>query len=186
MSPTHRLSYKDSLLSNMTRKTVEVLPHGEVVVGDGAPSPASIAVPDLEFSNPELTKKLFQSSEVTFQLDLGFKGNHGSFACDFNDLYDIRCGKLTPECQETMLLGIHNAIKISSVLTQEEASLLASKSLSEISLYYYRPGDESRRYITPRNMAKSFWKKLEQAGVKNVPEPVDFVVYVNFGDFVPT
>jgi hypothetical protein len=34
-------------------------------MGDGAPSPASIAVSDLEFTNPELTKTLFYRSEVT-------------------------------------------------------------------------------------------------------------------------
>jgi hypothetical protein len=85
--------------------------------------------------------------------------------CDFKDLYDIRCGKLTPECEETILLGIHEAIKDSQVLTQEEASLLAAKSFTEISLYYYRPGATIRRYITPRNMAMNFWKKLEEAGV---------------------
>jgi hypothetical protein len=135
---THCLSYKDSLLSSttMTKKTVQVLPHCQVVGGKTAPSPASIAVSDLEFTNPELTKQLFHRSEVTLQLDLGFKGgNNGNFACNFFDLYDIRCGQLTPECPENLILGIQDAIKISKVLTREEASLLAAMSLSEISLY---------------------------------------------------
>ena len=171
----------------MKKKTVQVLPHNEVVVGDSAPSPALVAVSDLEFTNPELTKSLFYRSEVTLQLDLGFKGNNnGNFVCDFKDLYNICCGTLTPECKETILLGIHKAIKDSRVLTQEEASLLAAKSLSEISLYYYRPGATIRRYITPRNMAMNFWKKLKEAGVQGDPKPVDLMLYVNFGAFVPT
>jgi hypothetical protein len=106
--------------------------------------------------------------------------NNGNFICDFKDLYDICSGKLTLECEETILLGIHKAIKDSPVLTEEEASFLAAKSLSENSLYYYRPGATIRRYITPRNMAINFWKKLKEAGVQGDPEPVDLMLYVNF------
>ena len=35
-------------------------------------------------------------------------------------------------------------------------------------------------------MAMNFWKKLEEAGVQGDPEPVDLLLYVNFGAFVPT
>jgi hypothetical protein len=83
---THRLSYKKYLLFifNMKKKTVEVLPHNEFFVGNGVPSFFLVAVSDIEFTNPELTKSLFYRSEVTLQLDLGFKGNNnGNFVCDF-------------------------------------------------------------------------------------------------------
>jgi hypothetical protein len=99
---TPRLSYKDSLLATMIKKTVQVLPHGKVVVGDNpASSPASVAASELVFAKPEITTKLFHHSEITFQLDLGFNGSvNGTQVCNFSDLYDICCGELTPNCEE--------------------------------------------------------------------------------------
>jgi hypothetical protein len=169
----------------MTKKTIEVTKHRKVIVGEAMGSPASIAVSNLEFTNPDLTCALFHYSEVTLQLNFGYHGaNNGNLVLDLSELYDIRCGKLTPKCETNIVLGIQDAIKHSKVLIPDERAILSAMTLAEISLYYNKPRATIRRYLTPRNMARNFWKKLEEAGMQGDPEPVDLTVFVNFGDFV--